>query len=81
MRLNRQRGATALRGTAFFGDAMKLCGTQESAICACGHLTQSVQNVVVDCVIMIHMAPDGVAGLRRLDAATRTWLKELNIDI
>ena len=40
---------------------------------ACGRLTQSVQHVVVDSVI--HKAPDGVAGVHRLDAATRTWLK------
>ena len=59
---------------------MELWGTQESAIlCACGRLTQAVQHVVVDCVI--HKAPDGFAGFRRLDAATRTWLKELNIAI
>ncbi len=36
-----------------------------------------MQHVVVDCVI--HKAPDGFAGLRRLDAATRTWLKELTL--
>ena len=36
-------------------------------------LTQSVQHVVVDCVI--HKAPDDFAGLIRLDSATRTWLK------
>ena len=47
--------------------------------CACGHTTQSVQHVVVDC--MIHKAPDGFAGLRRPDAATRSWLKYLNIEI
>ena len=46
-------------------------------MCACGHPTQSVQHVVVECVI--HMAPEGFAGLHRLDVATRTWLKELNI--
>ena len=46
---------------------------------ACGQLTQSVQHVVVECVI--HNAPDGFAGLRSLDAATRTWLEELNVDI
>ena len=43
------------------------------------YLTQSVQHVVVDCVI--HKAPEDFSGLRRQDAATRTWLKELNIDI
>ena len=43
-------------------------------------LTQSVQHVVVDCQCVIHKTPDGCAGLRRLDAATRTW-KQLNIDI
>ena len=42
---------------------------------ACRQLTQSVQHVVVHCVI--HKAPDCFAGLRRLDAATRSWLKEL----
>ena len=46
---------------------------------ACGHLTQSVQHVVVDCVI--HNAPDGFAGLCRQDAATRTLLKDLKIYI
>ena len=46
---------------------------------ACGCVTQSVQYVVVDCVIP--KTPDGFAGLRRLDAATRTWLEEQNIDI
>ena len=29
----------------------------------------------------VHTAPDGFAGLRSLDAATRTWLEELNVDI
>ena len=43
--------------------------------CAC--LTQSVQHVIVDCVI--RKAPDGFAGPCRLDAATRTWLKELTL--
>ena len=38
-----------------------------------------VQHVVVDC--MIHKAPDGFAGLRCPDAATRSWLKDLNIEI
>ena len=33
--------------------------------------------MIVDCVI--HKAPDGFAGLCRLDAATRTWLKELTL--
>ena len=41
--------------------------------------TQSVQHVVVDC--MIHKAPDGFAGLRRPDATTRYWLEDLNINI
>ena len=40
---------------------------------------QSVDHVVVDCVI--HKAPGGFAGLSRLDVTTRTWSKELNIDI
>ena len=38
-----------------------------------------MQHVVVDC--MIHKAHDGFAGLRRPDAATRSWLKDLNIEI
>ena len=46
---------------------------------ACGHMSQSVHHVVVDCVT--HKASHGFAGLRRLDAATRTCLKELNVDI
>ena len=54
-------------------------GAQESAMCACGHITQSVQHVVVDCIIP--KVPGGFAGLCRPDAATRTWLKELNVDI
>ena len=29
----------------------------------------------------LHKTADDVAGLRRLYAATRTWLEELNIDI
>ena len=33
--------------------------------------------MVVDSVIQ--KAPDGFAGLRRLDAATRTWLEELTL--
>ena len=33
--------------------------------------------MIVDCVI--HKAPGGFAGLCRLDAATRTWLKELTL--
>ena len=50
-------------------------GARKSRPC----VTRSVQHVVVHCVK--HKAPDGFAGLRRLDAATRTSLKELNIDI
>ena len=46
---------------------------------SCGHITQSVQHVVVDC--MIHKAPDGFAGLRCPDAATRSWLEDINIEI
>ena len=61
------------------GDTSKLWGAQESATCACGHITQSVQHVVVDG--MIHKAPDGFAGLRCPDAATRSWLEDLNIEI
>ena len=41
-------------GTARVGDTLKLGGAQESATCACGHITQSVQRVVVDG--MIHKA-------------------------
>ena len=52
-------------------------GTQELAMCACGQLTQSVQHVVVDCVI--HKAPDDFAGLCRLDSAKD--LVEIKIDI
>ena len=48
-------------------------------MCACGHTTQSVQHVVVDC--MTYKAPDGFAGLRCPDAATRSWLEDLDIDI
>ena len=66
-------------GTARVGDTLELWGVQESATCACGHITQSVQHVVVDC--MVHKAPDGFAGLRRPDAATRSWLEDLNIEI
>ena len=68
MRLNRLRC-----GTARFGDTMKLWDTRVGYMC----MTQSVHHLVVDCVI--HKAPDGFAGLRRLDAATRTWLKELTL--
>ena len=42
--------------------------------------TQSVQHVVVDCQCVIHKAPGGFAGLRRLDAATTIW-NQLNNDI
>ena len=66
-------------GTARVGDTLKLWGAQESATCACGHTTQSVQHVVVDC--MPYKAPDGFAGLRCPDAATRSWLEDLTIDI
>ena len=58
---------------------MKPWDTQESARCTCGHLSQPLQQVVVDC--MLHNAHDRFAGLRRLDAATRTWLRELYIGI
>ena len=51
VRLNRLRC-----GTARVDDTLKLWGAQESATCACGHITQSVQHVVVDC--MIHKAPE-----------------------
>ena len=63
-------------GPARVGDTLKLWGAQ-SATCVCGHITQSVQHVVVDC--MIHN--DGFAGLRCLDAATRSWLEDLNIEM
>ena len=63
-------------GTARVGDTLKLWGAQESATCACGHITQTVHHVVVDC--MIHKAHDGFAGLRCPDTATRYWL---NIEI
>ena len=70
-------------GIARVGDTLKLvetrCGHQDSAMCACGHITQSVQHVVVDC--MLHKAHDGFAGLRGPDAATRSWLEDLNIEI
>ena len=68
-------------GTARVGDILKHRVTQESAMCACGQLTQSVQHVVADCVIHKggDKAPDGCAGIRRPDAATKTRLKELDI--
>ena len=66
-------------GTARVGDTMKLWGPQESAMGACGQHTQSVQHVVVDRVT--HKAPEGFAGLRRLDAATRTCFIKINIAI
>ena len=74
MKLNRLRC-----GTARVGDMLKLWGAQESATCPCGHITQSVQHVVVDC--MIHKAPDGFAGLRDPDAATMSWLEDLNFRV
>ena len=55
-------------------DTLKPWGAQESAMCACRHITQSVQHVVVDC--MICKAPGGFAGLRRQDAVTRYWLED-----
>ena len=61
------------------GDTLNLLGAQESAMCACGHITQSVQHVVVDC--KIYKAPDGFSGRRCPDAATRSWLEDLNIEI
>ena len=42
-------------GNARVGDTLQLWGVQESATCACGNITQSVQHVVVDC--MIHKDP------------------------
>ena len=41
----------------------------------CGHITQSVQHVVVDCMIdtYVYKDHDGFAGLRRPDAAT-AWV-------
>ena len=53
-------------GSAHVGDTMKLWGTEESAMCACGQLTQSVKDVVADCVI--HNSHVGFACFRRLDA-------------
>ena len=48
-------------------------------MCARGLLTQSVQHVVVACSdFVIHNASDGIC---RQDSATRTWLKELKIDV
>ena len=74
MKLNRLRC-----GTARVGDTLKLWGAQVSGMCVCGHITQSVQHVVVDC--MIYKAPGGFTGLRCPDAATTYWLEDLNIDI
>ena len=61
------------------GDTLKLWAAQESVMCACGHITQSVRHVVVDC--KIYKATGGFAGLRCPDAATRSWLEDLNIEI
>ena len=72
VKLNRLRCGTAC-------DTLKLWDAQESAMCACGHTTQSVQHVGVAC--MIHKAPGGFADLRRPDAATRSLLEDLNIEI
>ena len=66
-------------GTARVGDTLKLWGAHESAMCACGHITQSVQHVVVDC--MVHEASVGFAALRCPDAATRYWLEDLKFEI
>ena len=66
-------------GTARVGYTLKLWGAQESSMCACGHITQSVQHVDIDC--KIYKAPDGFAGLGCPDAATRSWLEDLNIEI
>ena len=74
MKLNRLRC-----GTARVGDKLKVWGAQESATCVCGHITQSVQHVVIEC--MIHKAPDDFAGLRCPDAATRSWMEDLNIEM
>ena len=59
-------------GTARVGETLKLLGAQESATCACRHITQSVQYVVVDC--MTYKAPDGFAGLRCPDGSTMVRL-------
>ena len=56
LKLNRLRC-----GTACVGDTLELWGAQDSVVCACGHITQSVQHVVVDCII--HKTPDGFAHL------------------
>ena len=66
-------------GTARVGDTLKLWDAQESVMCACRHITQSLHHVVVDCII--HNAPGGFAGLRHPPAATRYWLEDLNIEI
>ena len=51
-------------------------GAQKSRPCAPADTCKSVQHVTVgEC--MRYKAPDGFADLHRLDAATRTWLKEL----
>ena len=48
-------------------------------MCTCGHITQSLQHLVVEC--MTHKAPSGFDGLPRTDAATRYCLEYLNIGI
>ena len=61
---------------AVSGSSRDVMPTQ-NLLFACGCLP--LVQFLLDC--MIHKAPNDFAGLRRLDAATRTWLKELNIDI
>ena len=62
VKLNRLRS-----GTARVGDRLKLWGVQESEMCTCGHITQSVHHAGIHC--NIYKAPDGFAGLPCPDAA------------
>ena len=58
--------------------ASSVAKTPSFSFCQVDMYAQSVQHVVVDC--MIHKASDGFAGLRCPGTATRSWLEDLNID-
>ena len=74
VRLNRLRS-----GTARVGETLQRWGLQESATCACGHPTQTVQHVVTDC--RLFKSPGDLSALRCPDDVTLDWLSELPLEL
>ena len=65
--LNRLRS-----GTARTSEALARWGHLSSASCSCGHPSQTIRHIILDCPL--YRAPNGFAGLRCPDEETRQWL-------